>query len=339
MLAACKQPTDPPRHTPNSPDTTSHEFTWQVFEFGDCCGYFRDVVVQSTQSVWAGGSFYMRDTISGEYQRRNAVHWTPSSVSEHAINFRISYQNDVIETSSVEISSVLGFQDEEIWFFANPGAVTNLKGTVFMMITIPYPDGPSNVIDAWGITPSNVYVVTGLGDLIRAKDGFWRTSVQPYSISRIHGIANVVGTDMIVLGIGAADSSSTNRHLLSIGPNETVEMLQSTIPDTYRDLWFEDTSEIWLAGSNVGLLQSGTVKIVYDELPNRSTAINGGSSNVFCVGSSAFVAHYNGSTWKRLETGVQPDSHFSAVACIGTTVAIVGQRGSKALLVVGTQGQ
>ncbi|MCF8430437.1 MAG: glucosyl transferase, partial [Melioribacteraceae bacterium] len=53
-------------------DTTSHDFTWQTFTFGDGSGgssYLNDVAIVDENNIWAVGMIYD----NGE--KYNAVHW------------------------------------------------------------------------------------------------------------------------------------------------------------------------------------------------------------------------------------------------------------------------
>jgi len=58
-------------------DTTSHNFTWQTFEFGEhSSSVLYDVAIIDENNIWAVGEIYMKDS-SGNYDPHayNAVHW------------------------------------------------------------------------------------------------------------------------------------------------------------------------------------------------------------------------------------------------------------------------
>ena len=74
----CKQnPITPPPK--DEPDTTSHSFTWQTFEFGDdgaSPSSLKDVAIINDSDIWAVGSIYLNDsTGQPDYTAYNAVHW------------------------------------------------------------------------------------------------------------------------------------------------------------------------------------------------------------------------------------------------------------------------
>ena len=74
----CKQnPITPPPK--DEPDTTSHSFTWQTFEFGDdgaSPSSLKDVAIINDSDIWAVGSVYLNDsTGQPDYNAYNAIHW------------------------------------------------------------------------------------------------------------------------------------------------------------------------------------------------------------------------------------------------------------------------
>ena len=60
-------------------DTTSHDFTWQTFTFGDIIGgssYLKDIAIINENDIWAVGAIYKADS-NGKPDPLpyNAVHW------------------------------------------------------------------------------------------------------------------------------------------------------------------------------------------------------------------------------------------------------------------------
>ena len=58
---SCKSPTSPNN---NITDTTSHNFTWQTFTFGEhSSSTLYDVAIINDSSIWAVGEIYMNDSL------------------------------------------------------------------------------------------------------------------------------------------------------------------------------------------------------------------------------------------------------------------------------------
>ena len=60
-------------------DTTSHNFTWQTFEFGEASAggsILYDVAIIDENNIWAVGEIYMNDSLGNpDYKAYNTVHW------------------------------------------------------------------------------------------------------------------------------------------------------------------------------------------------------------------------------------------------------------------------
>ncbi len=76
------------------PDTTSHSFTWQTFEFGDdgaSPSSLKDVAIINDSDIWAVGSVYLNDsTGQPDYNAYNAIHWDGNKweLKRITVNFR-----------------------------------------------------------------------------------------------------------------------------------------------------------------------------------------------------------------------------------------------------------
>lgn len=66
-------------------DTTSHNFTWQAFEFGKQTNVSRlfDVAIINENDIWAVGEIYMNDSLGNPATNAyNAVHWDGTTGSQ-----------------------------------------------------------------------------------------------------------------------------------------------------------------------------------------------------------------------------------------------------------------
>ena len=65
-------------------DTTSHNFTWQTFEFGQhSSSTLYDVAIINENDIWAVGEIYMNDSLGNpDPACYNAVHWDGSRIGK-----------------------------------------------------------------------------------------------------------------------------------------------------------------------------------------------------------------------------------------------------------------
>ncbi|MDZ7767256.1 MAG: hypothetical protein U5K00_23050 [Melioribacteraceae bacterium] len=90
-------------------DTTSHDFTYEIFEFGEHGNsILRDVAIIDENNIWAVGAIYLKDsTGANDSKAYNAVHWDGSEW-KHS---RIQFHTFAINRSQVLIllSQILAF--------------------------------------------------------------------------------------------------------------------------------------------------------------------------------------------------------------------------------------
>ena len=98
-------------------DTTSHNFTWQSWEFGGDCGSssLYDVAIIDENNIWAVGEIYMRDSLGNcDPKAYNAVHWDGTKWELKRIPI---YLGSGFPFYPV-IKSIFAFTGNNIWFEA-----------------------------------------------------------------------------------------------------------------------------------------------------------------------------------------------------------------------------
>lgn len=96
-------------------DTTSHNFTWQTFTFGEAGAggsTLYDVAIINENDIWAVGEIYMNDSLGNpDPMPYNAVHWNGGEweVKKITVNFR-----GYLITPPLE--GAFAFSDTDIWF-------------------------------------------------------------------------------------------------------------------------------------------------------------------------------------------------------------------------------
>ena len=112
FLYGC-QKTNPPTKPPFvTPDTTSHDFTWQIDILGDGnASRLNDVCIIDENDVWAVGKIYLKDS-TGEfiYPPYNAVHWNGTQWELKKIT--VIYKGNAVVAP---LYGVFAFSATDIW--------------------------------------------------------------------------------------------------------------------------------------------------------------------------------------------------------------------------------
>ncbi len=146
-----------PKTAATTLDTTSHDFTWQTWEFGGQGGSssFYDVAIIDENDIWAVGEIYTAD------EKYNAAHWDGDKWELKKLDW-----DGVVS----RLTCVFAFSKNDVWF-----GVTNLihwNGSTFEKNWNPVLDQfyDKTVNKIWGTSDSNLYVV-GNNGLIAHYDG------------------------------------------------------------------------------------------------------------------------------------------------------------------------
>ncbi len=75
-------------------DTTSHNFTWQTWTFGEhSSSTLYDVAIIDENNIWAVGEIYMNDSLGNpDPDAYNAVHWNGSELEYKEYLYRVQRQ-------------------------------------------------------------------------------------------------------------------------------------------------------------------------------------------------------------------------------------------------------
>lgn len=113
-------------------DTTSHNFTWQTWTFGEhSSSVLYDVAIIDENNIWCVGEIYMNDSLGQpDPKRYNAVIW--NGINWNVIRIPYTYQGTDFYHP---IQSVFAFGPNDIWFCGN--GVIRWNGSSFIPIEIP----------------------------------------------------------------------------------------------------------------------------------------------------------------------------------------------------------
>jgi hypothetical protein len=287
-------------------DTTSHNFSFETFTFGDISNsYLFDVAIINENNIWAVGEILIADTSATGYTKYNAVHWDGSEWNLKRINMQSSCNPVTIPP----LRAILAFSENNIvitsggsigWF---DGDTIDLDCGVNTLLT-----GSINKI--WGSSSSDLYVVGNNGNIVHYNGTLW---------SRIES-----GTDVNFLDVwGTPDGSIVwacgetiyKTVLVKIENNQANVVFEGTYPmpqiknrfsDGLLSLWTNKNKFIYvLSPYNLYRCENNTTGeghelYPYDDyfkgayLRIRGTGIN----NLITAGNKSTITHFNGSSWR-----------------------------------------
>ncbi|WP_407931013.1 glucosyl transferase, partial [Ignavibacterium album] len=311
-------------------DTTSHEFSWQSWEFGTIgSSTLYDVAIIDENDIWAVGEINIADTSINGYTTYNAVHWDGTKWELKRILYKGGFWS---------IRTIFAFSSNDIWF---SGYVRYLNGQ-FIELTIPDILIGWGINKLWGSSSEDLYAVGNNGNIAHWDGRKW-TKIES-------------GTDLNFIDIyGSTDSKTGEQQILAvctrnlpldkgiyrIEGNTATQISSAPIQWELFALWFIPNRHYYVVGSGIyekKFLSDSTWKNgPLDITHYGTTGIRGNElNNVFVAGAFGEFLHFNGITWKSYinELGWFNGS-YGGVALKDNMVITVGYESAKAKILIG----
>lgn len=318
-------------------DTTSHNFTWQSWEFGQTSSnVLWDVAIINENNIWAVGEFYLRDSTGEISKPYNAVHW-----DGHNWEMKILSYVTNGDSSYGGIKSIIAFNENDIWF--GPGNLIHYKNGIFIPVHV-VDDFHSAIHKMWG-TSSNNFYVCGQEGKIGHYDGYNWEKIETgtnLNINDIYGAYNKKTKDYELLAIASNMYVSYDKEILKISGNKAEKINNNYIGlHTLSGLWFIPERVYYAIGDGFYRKRNLNDPQWDNSIMQISRCytykIKGtGFNNIISAGSFGEILHFNGSNWKNLwnETKLANGEYF-ALDIKNNLVCLVGFNGSKARILLG----
>jgi hypothetical protein len=288
-------------------DTTSHDFTWQTFTFGDGNGStLKDVFIINENDIWAVGNIQVLDSTGTRYIPYNAVHWDGQSWELQKIYAITSFG----DTSRGPINCVFGFDSDDIWTFSQAGSYSHWNGSTWKSEFIFERIGGINKI--WGISNNDLYFVGTNGNITHYNGSTWKLMAS--------------GTDTDLLDVwGSPDGNAvwtcgnedfkpttllnkTNNlwnkvyedidNIFNIREDTLSGMFVSGLQFSQRKMFILSSSGLY-SYSFIGNKKINRLSFTNNYFPGFPRRIRGNDENdMFITGDFFMIAHYNGLTWR-----------------------------------------
>ncbi|MCK6615916.1 MAG: glucosyl transferase [Ignavibacteriaceae bacterium] len=322
-------------------DTTSHNFTWQTFTFGEVgSSSLYDVAIIDENNIWAVGEIYMKDSLGNPNPYAyNAVHWDGNNWTLNRIMFNtICGQTSL---SSYPAKAIYKINENDIWIAVDGDQIARLENGVQTKIICLPSTVSMSINKMWGSSSSDLYVVGNGGNIAHYNGTSWQKieSGTTLHINDVWGDYNTMSKKWEILCVGSNQLIDEGRTLLSIEENKATPINDSGLSWALNSIWFKTRRKYIIGGD--GLYISASTSEVWkrdiSQPPYYKTAVRAnGLNDIFVVGAFGLILHYNGSTWHSyLPETYLNNGAYGRVAVKNNIVIATGGQGTKAVLTMG----
>jgi hypothetical protein len=281
-------------------DTTSHNFSWQSWTFGEhSSSVLYDVAIIDENNIWAVGEIYMNDSLGQpDPQAFNAIHWDGNDWNL----FRVMFYTICGQTSRTPYPAIaiFAFNENDIWIGGGGRQLVKISGTTQTeTVCAPF----SIVINKiWGTSGDDLYIVGNNGNVAHYNGTSWQKleSGTDVDIQDIWGVENNLSGETLILCAASYVAQTGEKKILSITNTTQVDTIFWGTGRRVHSLWFNSSNKLFASGGGVFIRNYNDHWVEQTELPLYFTErVRGKNKNdVFAVGHFGLIAHYNGSSWK-----------------------------------------
>jgi hypothetical protein len=314
-------------------DTSSHNFTWQVYEFGGySSSYFNDVAIISENDIWAVGEIV---TPEGDY---NAAHWDGEKWELKKI--KTNACGGVIYPP---IKTIFSLSQSAIIFGHIDGSITYYDGFDFINDCSLIEQFNGSATKIWGTSIDNLYFISVSGFIAHYNGQEWTKieSGTELDIQDIWGSWNVKTGEYEILCVASDRFVNNGNSLFKIKNNTVIPMPTTGLPWSLKGIWFVPSRKYFICGD--GLYENQALNKTWNKISFPTyykDSIRGLDINDIIVsGSNGLLSHYNGTTWKHYMNHSLPyiTGRYYGVSISDNTVTAVGYNGAKAIIVMGNR--
>lgn len=287
-------------------DTTSHNFTFETFTFGEhSTSVLYDVAIINENDIWAVGEIYMNDSLGNPDQNLyNVAKWDGQNWKIERVYYNYQGSNFI-----APVRSIFSFSISDIWVGSTQPMRWNgsewqkwdLLGNIW--------NGWINKI--WGTSSNDIYIVGNSGNIAHYNGSNWTKIESGSDVD----LKDVYGTKdgSIVWISGKTDLYKTVLYKVESGQIKKVfedsfpwQIQTGKISGGILSIWTNSKGFVYLTTpinayrslSNTG----GEGKEIYplnDGLNGGTARIRGTTANnIVTVGANSSILHFNGYSWE-----------------------------------------
>ena len=303
-------------------DTTSHNFIWETFEFGEQSNsYFKDVAIINENNIWAVGEIHTNETDQFDsngvwVQPYNAVHWDGTTWELKRI--LVDFHGNMIFLS---LEGIFAFSATDIWLVSSlPIHGDGEKWKIYDVREFTNSD--LSLSKAWGSSSNDMYFVGRAGSIAHYNGSSWEKieSGTEVGLLDICGIKNSTNNGYEVYFTIADNQGSISK----ITYNNSIQEINLTHVNFIRTIWGLNEKEILVGG--VGLFKQKDKIWIKEKLDMEVLVmdIDGENyNNIVSVGLNGVLNYYNGISWKTHEI---LNGNLSTVSVKNNIIATIGMK-------------
>ncbi|BDQ03763.1 glucosyl transferase [Ignavibacterium sp.] len=322
-------------------DTTSHDFSWQSWEFGQHSSSALYVVaIIDENNIWAVGEIYMLDSLGRpDPNAYNAVHWDGTKWELKRIYFYTFCGQQSM--GSYPTKSIFAFGPNDIWIGMDGSQVVRWNGQSQSEPICT----PVSINKLWGSSSEDLYAVGNNGNIAHWDGRKW-TKIESGTTVNLKSVSGN-DNDLFITGYSLDQSESvllrlTNYQTRTVWYNNNINGI-----DPYGNIIYSSKvidNNLFLS-SNRGIYRetigiNNQTKYLFP-IPRRVYRITGEKSNdVYTVGTSSSINHYNGINKREVYIDFTStsalygaDSKLNTIVGVGTKVENAIYH--KAIIIVG----
>lgn len=313
-------------------DTTSHEFTWQIDTLGDYhFSSLRDLAIDNDTCVYVVGGIYKKDSMGNWLPFYNLARWNGIRWELIRVKVKLNYGTSIIITDQDELISIFMVNQSDIWMVSESGGVSRYLNGNWIMMDIPYGQGPGGANKIWGTSSKDLYFVGDDGKIIRYDGSRWQRieSGTALDVQDIVGVRDKRSGDYEILAVASKRHVSYDRVILKLNGTGVQHLSDDGINYSLRGIWFSPGRHYFAAGGGMYekiLLNQEQWKNIPDNVTNYYIlAIRGNDVNdLICVGGFGEVLHFNGLSWRSYHNQTKLDyGNYISVSIKGDFVCAV----------------
>jgi len=313
-------------------DTTSHNFTWQTFEFGQhSSSVLYDVAIIDENNIWAVGEIYMKDSLGNyDHNAYNAVHWDGSEW-----NLKRIYFPTVCGSTSVTAypaKAIFAFDDGQIWISSSGDKIARLQNGVQLDKYCLPPNVSMSINKLWGSSPNDLYAVGNGGNIAHWNGSSWKKieSGTNLNIVGIWGDFNPKSLETEIICIAGESIPGIQFKMFKLNKNGTSNIKTDGIEQLASTCWFIAGKKYYVAGEGIKYTYmlntpwKSEKNVNPDDFGRR---IKGQTLiDIFTAGIYGLISHYNGYSWKHYTGSEVPyfQGWYGSVDTKGNTIVTVG---------------
>jgi len=321
------------------PDTTSHNWTWEVDTFGLANSYLYDIAIVNDTLAYAVGEIYIKDSLGNFDQNAyNVLKWNGKSWQLTKVMFPLCDENGNDQhEGSYPAKGIFAFSANDIWISC-VGSLVHWDGKNFQPLCMSLGYGQRSLGKMWGVD-GQLYL-TGTNGFFARNNGSWQ-QIKTNLTTEIHdvwgGSNSAVGNN-VVLAPMCNKYYFGDARLLKLSSSGTLDSIQwgMQLYPPYS-AWFTSTSEVYVCGGGIFRLQNGSWVSMTNGLPSIFlNRVRGNADNdLFVVGDFGVVAHYNGVSWQVFNQLQLPNGNYESVAVKNNLAIAAGWYNGQAYIAVG----